>query len=123
MAPDYAVLTLYDGVMREDLLCEVRGRIINRQGEPLPNRTVEFLPTRPYFIKDGVTLCPIGAKQVTDDKGRFAVLLTRSDMTGIAYLTRGALGNYRVVLNGPGPHIASDLLKAGSKVIPAQRDS
>lgn len=102
--------------MREDLLCEVRGRVIDKAGDPVPDKQVEFLPLRPYFVLDGETYCPLGARQVTDSEGRFKVLLTRTDMTGIQYLTRGALGNYRISLNGPGPHTASSLLKAGRRV-------
>lgn len=109
--------------MREDLLCEVRGRVVNKKGEPIPGRPVEFLPTRPYFVRDGAAYCPIGARTVTDAEGRFSVLLTRSDGTGVLYLTRGALGNYRIVLNGPGPHVVSQLLKAGEKAAPLGRDS
>lgn len=109
--------------MRDDLMCEVRGRVINRAGEPLKDRPIEFLPSRPWFIIDGETLCPIGVKTATDADGRFRALLTRSDLTGIAYLTRGALGNYLIVLNGPGPHTASKLLQAGRKVPLAAHDS
>src|SRR5690349_15414480 len=101
---------------REDLLCEVRGRVISKAGAPIPGRPVEFLPSRPYFVLDGTTYCPIGARALTDAEGRFTVLLTRSDLTGISYLTRGALGTYLIVLNGPGPHNVSKLLKGGRKL-------
>lgn len=109
--------------MREDLLCEVRGRLISRLGKPQAGKWVEFLPSRPFFVLDGVTLCPIGARTTTDEDGRFTVMLTRSDLSGIGYLTRGALGCFIVALNGPGPHIASELLKGGKKLAPMARDS
>lgn len=109
--------------MRDDLLCEVKGRVIDKTGEPLVGRAIEFLPNRPYFILAGTPYCPIGARTVTDARGSFRVLLTRSDLTGVHYLTRGALGNYRVVLNGPGPHAISGLLKAGQKLAPLSHDS
>ena len=104
-------------------MCEVRGRVIDKHGEPLVNRPVEFLPTQPYFILDGLTLCPIGAKHVTDEKGEFKALLTRTDLTGVRYLTRGALGTFVITLNGPGPHLASRLLKSGRKLAPMAQDS
>ena len=109
--------------MREDLLCEVRGRIIDRSGAPLVGRPVEFLPSRPYFVRDGVTLCPIGAKALTDEKGQFKVLLTRTDVSGVPYMTRGALGNYVIEMNGPGPHVVSKLLKSGFKMALMSHDS
>lgn len=109
--------------MREDLLCEVRGRVVTRLGKPVVGKPVEFLPSRPYFVLDGVTLCPIGARTLTDENGDFRLLLTRSDLSGINYLTRGALGTFVVALNGPGPHIASKLLKGGKKLAAPARDS
>ena len=109
--------------MREDLLCEVRGRVVSRLGKPVVGKPVEFLPSRPYFVLDGVTLCPLGARTVTGPEGDFKLLLTRSDLSGINYLTRGALGTFMVTLNGPGPHIASKLLKGGHKLAPMARDS
>lgn len=110
--------------MRDDLLCEVRGRVTDKNGDPLQGRPVEFLPTMPYFVTEGgEPLCPIGAQQVTDENGCFTVLLTRSDLTGVQYLTRGALGNYRINLQGPGPHSCAALLKAGHKMAPLSHDS
>lgn len=107
--------------MREDLLAEVRGRVIDKHGTPVAGRAIEFLPSRPYFVIDGDSYCPLGARQVTDAEGKFSVLLTRTDLTGIQYLTRGALGQYRISLDGPGPHTAAELLKAGRKVRPPTR--
>lgn len=124
MGPEYRCSALYDGSMaRSDLLCEVRGRVITPDGTPLVGASVEFLPSRPYFVLDDVTYCPMGARLDTLSDGTFLAMLTRTDLTGINYLTRGALGTYLIRLDGPGPLNVSALLKAGRRLAPSTHDS
>jgi hypothetical protein len=103
--------------MREDLLCEVQGRIVTKNNKPLRGKHawVEFLPVTPMFRADGVDYCPIGFKARLDENGAFRGLLTRSDLTRISYITYGACGHYVIDLTGPGPHLLSELLKTARK--------
>lgn len=109
--------------MRDELTCLVHGRVVGLDKEPRPGREVEFLPTQWFFVSNGVTLASLGASAVTDEDGCFTVRLTRSDLTHVHYLTRGAIGNYLISLNGPGPHLMSKLQKAGRRVTLQERNS
>lgn len=120
----YSRFTLYAVSMREDLTCQVKGRVVKPDGTPSAGRMVEFLPTRFYFIKDAICYGALGAKTETDEDGWFTVTLTRTDLTdNLHYLTRGAIGNYLIDTNGPGPHLLSALRKAGRRMEPLAHDS
>jgi hypothetical protein len=110
--------------MREDMLCEIQGRIVTSDKEPLTGKDawVEFLPVTPMFTAGGQDYCPLGFKARLDEDGSFKGLLSRTDMTGIEYVTHGAGGDWVIALNGPGPHHLKKLVHQGKKVRPLPFD-
>lgn len=110
--------------MREDLVCILKGRIVDPATKQPSKGYVEFLPEFLLFTADGIQYPPLGARKTLDENGEFTVTLTRFDLNArVRYIVNGVAGRHLITLKGPGPHNFKQALENGMRLKPDRRDA